>query len=302
VPLSLTRKVLESHLAAGDLAAGADATFRVDQVLLEDATGTMAGMQFEMLGATEAAVRLAVPYTDHNVVQIDDRNMQDHRYMRSFAERYGLRFSPAGHGISHYVHLEHFARPGELMVGADSHTTMAGALGMIAVGVGGLEAAVALAGYGIELRGPRVIGVELTGSLGRAVEAKDVVLELLRRYGVRGGRGAVFEFFGDGVRHLSATGRATICNMVMETGVLTGIFPADEQTRRWLADHDRETDFAALAADPGASYDAVERIDLGRLEPLVAVPHSPGDVVAAAELAGTELAQFLIRVRTPDGV
>ena len=294
MPLSLTHKVLGSHLAAGDLAAGADATFRVDQVLLEDATGTMAGMQFEMLGATEAGVRLAVTYTDHNVIQIDDRNMQDHRYMRSFAERYGLRFSPPGHGISHYVHLEHFARPGELMVGADSHTTMAGALGMIAVGVGGLEAAVALAGYGVELRGPRVIGVELTGRLGQAVEAKDVVLELLRRYGVRGGRGAVFEFFGDGIGPLPATGRATICNMVMETGALTGIFPADEQTRRWLADHDREADFTPLAADPGASYDAIERIDLGRLEPLIAVPHSPGDVVLVTEVAGTELAQVCV--------
>jgi aconitate hydratase len=294
VPLSLTHKILGPHLAAGDLAAGADATFRVDQVLLEDATGTMAGMQFEMLGASEVAVRLAICYADHNIIQIDDRNMQDHRYLRSFAERYGVRFSPPGHGISHYVHLEHFARPGALMVGADSHTTMAGALGMIAVGVGGLEAAVALAGYGVELRGPRVIGVELTGRLGRAVAAKDVVLELLRRYGVRGGRGAVFEFFGDGAGHLPATGRATICNMVMETGALTGIFPADGQTRRWLADHDRAADFVPLAADPDACYDAIDRIDLGRLEPLVAVPHSPGDVVPVTEIAGTELAQVCV--------
>lgn len=294
MPLSLTHKILRSHLVAGDLTPGADVTFRVDQVLLEDATGTMAGLQFQMLGASEMAVRLAVVYTDHNVIQIDDRNMQDHRYLRSFAERYGLRFSPPGHGISHYIHLEHFGRPGELLVGADSHTTMAGALGMFAVGVGGLEAAVALAGYGLELRCPRVIGVELTGRLGRAVEPKDVVLELLRRYGVRGGRGAVFEFFGDGAARMSATGRATICNMVMETGSMTGIFPADEQTRRWLADHDRESDFAALAADPGAAYDAIERIDLGGLEPLVAVPHSPGDVVPVKEIAGTELAQVCV--------
>jgi aconitate hydratase len=294
VPLSLAHRVLRSHLAAGDLAAGADATFRVDQVLVEDATGTMAGMQFEMLGASEVAVRLAIVYADHNVIQIDDRNMQDHRYLRSFADRYGLRFSPPGHGISHYVHLEQFGRPGEFLVGADSHTTMAGALGMFAVGAGGLEAAVALAGCGIELRGPHVIGVELTGRLGRAVEAKDVVLELLRRYGVRGGRGAVFEFFGDGVGHVSVTGRATICNMVVETGAMTGIFPADEQTRRWLAEHDREADFAALSADPGASYDAIEHIDLERLEPLIAVPHSPGDVVPVTEIAGTELAQVCV--------
>ncbi len=261
MPLNLTYKILQSRLAAGDLVAGADITVRVDQVLVEDATGTMTGMQFEMLGAREIAVPLAVLYVDHNVIQIDDRNMQDHRYLRSFADRYGVRFSPPGHGISHYIHLEHFGRPGEVLVGADSHTTMAGALGMLATGVGGLEAAVALAGYGFELRCPRVVGVELTGRLGRSVEAKDIILELLRRYGVRGGRGAVFEFFGDGLDDLSTTGRATICNMVVETGATTGIFPSDEQTRRWLADHDREADFQALSADPGASYDAVEHIE-----------------------------------------
>jgi len=294
VPLNLTYKILQSRLAAGDLVAGADITVRVDQVLVEDATGTMTGMQFEMLGAREIAVPLAVLYVDHNVIQIDDRNMQDHRYLRSFADRYGVRFSPPGHGISHYIHLEHFGRPGEVLVGADSHTTMAGALGMLATGVGGLEAAVALAGYGFELRCPRVVGVELTGRLGRSVEAKDIILELLRRYGVRGGRGAVFEFFGDGLDDLSTTGRATICNMVVETGATTGIFPSDEQTRRWLADHDREADFQALSADPGASYDAVEHIDLARLEPLVAVPHSPGDVVPVREIAGIEVVQVCV--------
>jgi aconitate hydratase len=292
--VNLTHQILTSHLAAGDVVPDADITLRVDQVLVEDATGTMTGMQFEMIGAGEVAVPLAVLYVDHNVIQIDDRNMQDHRYLRSFADRYGLRFSPPGHGISHYIHLEHFGRPGEVLVGADSHTTMAGALGMFATGVGGLEAAVALAGYGFELRCPRVIGVELTGRLGPSVEPKDVILELLRRYGVRGGRGAVFEFFGEGVAGLTTTGRATICNMVVETGATTGIFPADEQTRRWLADHDREADYRPLAADPDASYDAVEHVDLGQLEPLVAVPHSPGDVVPVAKLAGTEVVQVCV--------
>ena len=212
----------------------------VDQVLIEDATGTMCAMQFEMLGTDEVAVPLAVMYVDHNVLQIDDKNMQDHRYLRSFSQRYGLLFSPPGHGISHYVHLERFARPGALLLGADSHSTMAGAVGMFATGAGGLEVAVAMAGYGFDLPCPRVVGVELTGRLRPGVEAKDVILELLRRHGVRGGRGAVFEFFGDGVATISTTGRATICNMVVETGATAGVFPADDETRRWLAAQDRD--------------------------------------------------------------
>ena len=294
MPLNLAQKILYSHLVSGDVVAGADITVGVDQVLVEDATGTMAGMQFELLGVDDVAVPLAVLYVDHNVLQIDDRNMQDHRYLRSFADRYGLRFSPPGHGISHYIHLEHFGRPGELLVGADSHTTMAGALGMFATGVGGLEAAVALAGYGFELPCPHVVGVELTGRLSPSVEAKDVILELLRRYGVRGGRGLVFEFFGDGVPDISTTGRATICNMIVETGATAGVFPSDEQTRRWLADHRREADFRELAADPGAGYDAAEQVDLSRLEPLVAVPHSPGNVLPVADVAGTEVVQVCV--------
>ena len=294
MPDTLTAKLLGAHLAAGELVPGQDITVAVDQVLVEDATGTMMAMQFELLGAAEVAVPLAVMYVDHNVLQIDDKNMQDHRYLRSFSSRHGMRFSPPGHGISHYIHLERFGRPGELLLGADSHTTMAGALGMLATGAGGLEVAVAMAGYGFELPCPRVVGVELSGRLGRAVEAKDVILELLRRYGVRGGRGVVFEFFGDGVAGISTTGRATICNMVVETGATAGVFPADDETRRWLAAQGRERDFRPLAADPGAAYDAVERLDLSRLEPLVAVPHSPGDVVPVAEVAGTALVQVCV--------
>jgi aconitate hydratase len=215
-------------------------------------------------------------------------------YLRSFARRYGMRWSPPGNGISHYLHLERFGRPGELLVGADSHTTMAGALGMFATGAGGLEVAVAMAGYGYDLPCPRVVGVELTGRLGPSVEPKDVILELLRRHGVRGGRGVVFEFFGDGVAGISTTGRATICNMIMETGATTGVFPSDAETRRWLAAQGREEDYRPLAADPGATYDEVERVDLSRLEPLVAVPPSPGDVVPVTELAGTELVQVCV--------
>src|ERR671932_458267 len=276
-PANLTQKLLRDHLVDGELVPGQDIRVDVDQILVEDATGTMAGMQFELMGVDDVAVPLAVMYVDHNVLQIDDKNMQDHRYLRSFCDRYGLRFSPPGHGISHYIHIERFARPGEVLVGADSHTTTSGALGMFATGAGGLEVAVAMAGYGFELPCPRVIGVEVTGRLPAAVEAKDVVLELLRRYDVRGGTGAVFEFFGDGVAGLSTAARATICNMAMETGATTALFPADEETRTWLAAQGRESDFRPLAADPGADYDERLRIDLSTLQPLVAVPQSPGN-------------------------
>src|SRR3954464_4751009 len=293
-PANLTQKLLRTHLVDGELVPGQDIRVDVDQVLVEDATGTMAGMQLELLGVDDVAVPLAVMYVDHNVLQIDDKNMQDHRYLRSFSERYGLWFSPPGHGISHYIHIERFARPGQLLVGADSHTTTSGALGMFATGAGGLEVAVAMAGYGFELPCPRVIGVELTGGLPAAVEAKDVVLELLRRFGVRGGTGAVFEFFGDGVAGLSTAGRATICNMAMETGASTAVFPADQQTRAWLAAQGREAEFRPLAADPGARYDEHVHIDLAELEPLIALPQSPGNVVPVAEVAGTELVQVCV--------
>src|SRR3954469_11381450 len=239
-PANLTQKLLRSHLVDGELVPGQDIRVDVDQILVEDATGTMAGMQFELLGVDDVAVPLAVMYVDHNVLQIDDKNMQDHRYLRSFSERYGLWFSPPGHGISHYIHIERFARPGQLLVGADSHTTTSGALGMFATGAGGLEVAVAMAGYGFELPCPRVIGVELTGTLPAAVEAKDVVLELLRRYGVRGGNGAVSKFCGAGGAGLAAPARAKICNMAMETGRTPGVFRADEQPRAWLAAQGRE--------------------------------------------------------------
>src|SRR3954463_15177799 len=293
-PANLTQKLLCSHLIDGELVPGQDIRIDVDQVLVEDATGTMAGMQFEMLGVEDVAVPLAVMYVDHNVLQIDDKNMQDHHYLRSFSERCGLWFSPPGHGISHYIHIERFARPGQLLVGADSHTTTSGALGMFATGAGGLEVAVAMAGYGFELPCPRVIGVELTGRLRPGVEAKDVVLELLRRFGVRGGTGAVFEFSGDGVAGLATAARATICNMAMETGATTAVFPADEETRAWLAAQGREPDFRPLAADPGAAYDEQVRIDLSALEPLVALPQSPGNVVPVAEVAGTEVVQVCV--------
>ncbi|WP_433508261.1 aconitate hydratase [Pseudonocardia halophobica] len=291
---NLTRTLLAQHRREGALEPGEDVTLAVDQVLIEDATGSMTCMQFEALDVERVTVDPTVLYVDHNVLQIDERNMAEHHYLRSFCRRHGVRYSPAGNGISHYVHLERFARPGGLLVGADSHSTTAGAVGMLAVGAGGLEVAVAMAGRGFDLACPRVVRVELTGALSEWVEAKDVILELLRRHGVRGGAGAVFEFTGEGVAGLSVTQRATICNMITETGATGAVFPGDERVREWLAAQRREQDWTAVTAEDGATYDAEEHIDLARLEPLIAVPQSPGDVVPVREVAGTPVVQVCV--------
>jgi len=286
---SLTAQLIEAH------SQGADAellALAVDQALIEDATGTMTALQFLPLGADRSRVPLAVCYVDHNVLQVDERNKADHVYLQAFCRRFGIHYSKPGNGISHYVHLERFGRPGQLMIGADSHTSTAGALGMLAVGVGGLEVAVAMAGRPFELLLPVVSGVELRGRLPAGVQAKDVVLELLRRHGVRGGVGRIFEFHGDGVATLSVPERATICNMVVETGATTGVFPSDERTREWLARQERADDFVTLAGE--ADFDEREVIVLDELEPLVARPPSPGDVVPVRELEGTEISQVCV--------
>ena len=291
---NLTRKLLAAHRRGGALDPGADLTVAVDQILIEDATGSMCCMQFEALDVDRVAVELAVLYVDHNVLQIDERNMAEHHYLRAFCHRYGVRYSAPGNGISHYIHLERFDRPGALLVGADSHSTMAGAVGMIALGAGGLDVAVAMAGYGYQLGCPRVVGVELTGRLPDRVEAKDVILELLRRRGVRGGTNAIFEFTGDGVATLPVSERATICNMITETGATGGIFPSDERVREWLTAQRRAGDWTPMHAEEGADYDEHETIDMSALEPLIAVPQSPGNVVPVAEVAGTPVVQVCV--------
>ena len=253
----------------------------------------MACLQFERLDLDRVALP-TVSYVDHNVLQFDNKNPEDHAYLRSWAERYGALYSRPGNGIAHYLHLERFARPGQFLLGADSHTTMAGALGMLAIGAGATEVAVAMAGRPYPVERPLVVGVELRGQLRPWVQSKDVVLELLRRRGVRGGRGRIFEFHGEGVATLTATDRGTVCNMVMETGATTGIFPSDEQTRRWLVAQGRESEFVELAADPGAHYDEREEIDLDSLEPLIALPSSPGNVVPVREVAGTPTRQVCV--------
>jgi aconitate hydratase len=293
-PRNLVQKLLAGHLLAGELAPGEEVDLTVDQILIEDATGSMTALQFEALEADRIDVPLAVMYVDHNVLQIDDKNMDEHRYLQSFSARYGVHYSRPGNGISHYVHLERFARPGEVLVGADSHSTMAGAAGMLAIGAGGLEVAVAMAGYGFSLECPEVVGVELRGTLPDWVQSKDVILELLRRYGVRGGSGRVFEFTGEGVASLSVTERGTICNMITELGATAAVFPSDERVREWLDTQEREDDYTPLASDPDAVYDETEVIDLSELEPLIARPHSPGNVVPVREVAGTKTVQVCV--------
>jgi aconitate hydratase len=291
---TLTRKLLEAHLVGGTLTPGEEIDLSVDQILIEDATGTMCCLQFEALEVERCEVPVAVMYVDHNTLQLDSRDMEAHRYLKSFSARFGLQYSRPGNGISHYVHLERFSSPGALLLGADSHTSAAGAVGSLAIGAGGLEVAVAMAGYPFSTACPEIVGVRLDGALSDWVQSKDVILELLRRFGVRGGLGKVFEFTGEGVSSLTPTERATICNMIVETGATTAVFPSDEPVREWLAAQAREEDFVELTADPGAEYDALEVIDLAALEPLIAKPHSPGNVVPVAELAGTKTVQVCV--------
>lgn len=291
---SIVTKILQRALKSGSVVPGEDLAVDVDQILIEDATGTMAAMQFEMLGVDRIGVDLGVMYVDHNVLQVDDKNMQDHRYLRSFCARYGLHYSPPGNGISHYLHLEQFSTPGKVLIGADSHTSTAGAVGSLAIGAGGLEVATAMAGFGFGFVAPTVVGVTLTGALRPESGAKDIVLELLRRYDVRGGRGCIFEFTGEGTSSLSVTERASICNMIIETGATTGIFPSDAQTEEWMRLQGRPQDYSPLRADDDAVYDEQVEIALDEIVPLVAIPHSPGNVIPVSEAPLIPLVQVCV--------
>ena len=291
---NLVTKILEDHMVEGMLDPGEEVGLRIDQTLLQDATGTMACLQFERMGVDRVQVDLALQYVDHNVIQLDFKNPDDHRFLQAFAARYGIHYSRPGNGICHYLHVERFARPGATLVGADSHTTSSGALGSIAIGAGGLDVALVMAGQPFQTPAPKVVGVELTGTLSDWVTPKDVILELLRRRGVRGGLGRIFEFYGPGVANIDVTGRTTICNMIAELGATTGVFPSDERTREWLRMQQREEDFVELSAAEGADYDEREHIELDKLEPLIAQPHSPGNVVPVGEVAGTKAAQVCI--------
>jgi len=292
---SLARSILEEHLVRGELVPGTEIGLRVDQTLAQDATGTMAMMQFELFGVERVQVETAVVYVDHNILQIDFKNPDDHRFLQAMAAKYGAWFSRPGNGICHYIHCERFAVPGKTLIGADSHTTQSGSCAMIAIGAGGLDVAVCMAGHPFDLPCPKIVGVHLENELVKPwIQAKDVILELLRRRGVRGGRGCIFEFHGPGVATLSYTERGTIANMIAELGATGAVFPSDDQTRAWLEEQGRTEDFVDLPTGGQGDFDEEEEIDLATLAPLVAKPSSPGNVVPVEEVAGTKLAQVCI--------
>src|SRR5437660_1581035 len=273
MPQSLTHQILNEHLEDGELKPGSPISLRMDQALLQDATGTMALMQFEELGVPRIKVERAVQYVDHNVVQLDYKNPDDHRMLQALARKYGLHFSRPGNGISHYIHMERYGKPGQTMLGADSHTVQAGCLGMIAIGAGGLDVAVVLGGHPYEIACPQVVEVHLESKLNRPwVQAKDIILELLRQLSASGGKNKVLEFTGPGTAELSIPERATIANMVADLGATAAVFPPDEKTKEWLKRQDREDDFVEVGPEDGAEYEDRVEIDLGELGPLVAKP------------------------------
>lgn len=294
MPTNLTRKIIAAHRVDGDMTPGSEVALRIDQTLTQDATGTMAHLQFEAIGVPRVRTELSVSYVDHNTLQMGFRNPDDHRYLRTVAARYGIVFSPAGTGICHQLHLENFARPGRTLIGSDSHTPTAGGVGSLAMGAGGLSVALAMAGEPYVITMPRVVEVHLTGKLGGWATAKDIILHLLGELSVKGGVGKVLEYTGPGVATLTVPERATITNMGAELGATTSIFPSDEQTRAFLRAMGREADFEVRQADPGASYDERVEIDLGALEPLVAAPHMPDQRRTVRELAGLKVDQAAI--------
>jgi len=291
---SLAQKLLEAHLVSGRLKPCEDITISIDQTLTQDATGTMAFLQFEALGIPKVKTKLSIGYVDHNMLQTGFENPDDHRFLQTFAAKHGIFFSKPGNGICHQIHLERFAKPGETLLGADSHTPNAGALGMIAIGAGGLDVAVAMGGEPYHFKMPEIVLVRLKGKLPPWVASKDIVLELLRRLTVRGGVGKIFEFEGPGVKTLSIPERATIANLGVELGAFTALFPSDERTFEFLRAQKRGTDWIPLEPDPDSEYDQLMEIDLQKLEPLIAQPSSPDNVCAVREVAGQEVKQVCI--------
>jgi len=291
---SVAHRLIESHLLDGDMTAGEEIALRIDQTLTQDATGTMVMLEFEALGVPEVRTELSAQYVDHNLVQTDFRNADDHLFLRSAARKWGLWFSKPGNGVSHPVHMQRFGAPGKTLLGSDSHTCASGSLGMLAIGTGGLDVAMAMAGEPYHVMMPEVWGVHLVGDLPDWVSAKDVILEMLRRHGVDGGYGRIIEYHGPGVAGLSAMDRHVIANMGAELGATTTVFPSDGETRRFLASEGREEDWTELTTDDDVRYDVEDEIDLSALVPLVALPSSPGNVKPVSEVEGTEISQVLI--------
>ncbi|KAF1085719.1 2,3-dimethylmalate dehydratase large subunit [Sporotomaculum syntrophicum] len=291
---NMTRKIIAAHLAEGEMIPGQEIALKIDQTLTQDATGTMAYLEFEAIGIPAVRTELSVSYVDHNTLQVSYENADDHRFLQSAAAKFGVKFSRMGNGICHQVHLERFGVPGKTLLGSDSHTPTSGGLGMLAIGAGGLDVATAMAGYPFYVSMPQVVNIHLYGKPAPWVTAKDIILEVLRLLTVKGGVGKVMEYTGEGVSYLSVPDRATITNMGAELGATSSIFPSDEVTARFLAAQERAGDFVALGPDPDAEYDEVLEINLSELEPLIALPHMPDNVVKIADVAGRKVDQVFI--------
>lgn len=299
--LNITEKLIKSHLVSGEMTAGKEISIKIDQTLTQDSTGTMAYLQFEAIGIPRVKTEKSVAYIDHNTLQTGFENADDHKYIQTVARKHGVYFSKPGNGICHQVHLERFAKPGRTLIGSDSHTPTAGAMASIAIGAGGLDVAKAMAGLPYRILWPQVVNVRLEGALPHGTSAKDIILELLRRLSVKGGVGRIFEYSGPGLESLSVYQRATITNMGAELGATTSVFPSDDITRQFLARQQREEDWMPLAADEEAVYDETIVIDLNRLQPLAACPHSPDNVKSVRELAGMKVDQVSIGSCTNSG-
>jgi len=294
MPRNVAQKLIDSHLADGEMTPGAPIELRIQQTLTQDATGTLAMLSLEAIGLDRVKTEVSVQYVDHNLLQIDNLNPDDHLFLESICRRLGVWYSRPGNGISHMVHMQRFGRPGASLLGADSHTPAAGALGMLAIGAGGLDVALAMSGETFATAMPEIFGVKLVGELPDWVSAKDVILEMLRRHGVSGGLGKIIEYYGPGLTGLSAMDRHVIANMGAELGATTTIFPSDEEIKRFLASEGRAEDWVEIAPDDGCTYDHHDEIDLSRLVPLIAKPSSPGNVVPVSEVEGEEIYQAYI--------
>lgn len=292
--MNVSQKLIHSHLLDGEMIPGKEISLKIDQTLCQDATGTLVMLELEAMGLDRVKAELSAQYIDHNLIQEDYKNADDHLFLQSAARRFGLWFSRAGNGVSHPVHMENFGKPGKTLLGSDSHTCASGSMGMLAIGAGGLEVAMCIAGQPFYVKMPQIFGIKLTGKLSDWVSAKDIILEVLRRHSVKGGVNRILEYYGPGVKTLSAMDRHVIANMGAELGATATVFPSDQQTLRFLQSQEREQDWFELIADKGAKYDLNDTVDLASLEPLIALPSSPGNVVPVKEVAGREIYQAYV--------
>lgn len=293
-PLNVTQKLIKDHLLEGEMKPGEEIGIRIDQTLTQDATGTLVMLELEAMDLDKAKTEVSCQYVDHQMLQTDSKNPDDHLFLKSAADRFGIWYSRPGNGVSHAVHGEHFARPGRTLAGSDSHTPANGCMGMLALGAGGLDVAFAIAGESMFLKMPKVLGVKLTGKMPDWISAKDVVLEMLRRYDVKGARGFVLEYYGPGLKELTTMDRHVIANMGTEMGATTTVFPSDDEVRRFMKQNNREDEWVELLPDEGAEYDEHEEINLSELVPLIALPSSPGNVVPVREVEGEPIYQSYI--------